>query len=83
MQMPIVNINGTSREMLLAVNENALEVLRRALYALEDTAPHGRDYQTDSSGESYRKALDEHLARNTKLLEVFEELTCICEFLAE
>ena len=41
---PIVNLNGTSRESLVAGYVSAMEAIRKAQDALHAIHPHGRDY---------------------------------------
>ncbi len=66
MMHPISNLNGTSRDELIATRLKAHEALRDAMQALQDLNPHMRDYlgnqeiwQADRSIHAERfKALD-------------------------
>lgn len=50
MHGPFVNINGTSREELIAQTKRIRDAATELRAALSDGSPHGRDYQTvDSS----------------------------------
>ena len=44
MMHPISNLNGTSRDELIAMRLKAHEALRGAMQALQDLNPHMRDY---------------------------------------
>ena len=41
-----VNLNGSTRESLVADRKAAIDALTAATVALRDIRPHGRDYQT-------------------------------------
>ena len=51
--LPIVNNNGSSRQELIQQRRNVVEGIDRALNELRQMYPHGRDYQTDLTGEQY------------------------------
>jgi hypothetical protein len=59
---PTLNLNATSSEELMRQVVAILEALRAAQKAMMDGAPHGRDYQHDITGESYRQARAKHLS---------------------
>jgi hypothetical protein len=42
--LPIVNLNGTSRQELLRQYVVGIDGLQKAITALREMAPHGRDY---------------------------------------
>lgn len=79
---PVVNLNGTSRDELVAQNEAARVAVRAALEAVNAAAPHGRDYQTAAPGR-YQLARAQHKARVTALQELQFELTMLAENLLE
>lgn len=78
---PVVNLNGTSREGLLAPLVSALDALRRADEALALTCPNARDYQTQAD-TTFQIAAREHRARRAKIAEVISELEHIAESIA-
>lgn len=41
---PIININGTTRESLVEARRNVLTAIDALMEAMNETAPHGRDY---------------------------------------
>jgi hypothetical protein len=67
---PTVNLNGTSGEELLNQVSAVLAGLRQTQQAMSEATPHGRDYQHDASGESYRAARAEHINRMTQIFEL-------------
>jgi uncharacterized Ntn-hydrolase superfamily protein len=60
---PTLNLNGTSGAELLEQVNAVLAALRDTHKAMADAGPHGRDYQHDATGESYRVARGEHIER--------------------
>jgi hypothetical protein len=73
MTTPTIHLNGTSRESLLDGYRNAADALRGAIAALQQTAPHGRDYYPQGDNVLY-VATDEHYARLEKLQQVLNEI---------
>ena len=73
---PIVNMNGTSQEVLLEQVMAAKEAVAIAMKALAEAIPHGRDYQTAPDG-AYTVARGQHKVRYGKLVDVYEELEAI------
>ena len=47
LQAPIVNLNGSSKDDLLAGYKWTYEALETAILALQKTMPHGRDIRTE------------------------------------
>lgn len=62
--IPVVNLNGTSRESLVEDHRKALDALKVAFDALSDIAPHGRDYQTTPPGPVTRPWFNIQHGRN-------------------
>jgi len=73
---PIVNMNGTSQEVLLEQVMAAKEAVAIAMKALAEATPHGRDYQTAPAG-AYKVARAQHSMRMCKMDEVYKELETI------
>ncbi len=44
MMNPVVNLNGSSRDELIRARVAARDAILAAMQALQETAPHGRDY---------------------------------------
>ena len=82
MMIPTVHLNGTSREELVRQIERAYEHLDKAMDALAQAAPHGRDYYTQGM-DAYQKAAAEHESRMARLHSVHKELEQIVEALFE
>lgn len=78
MTKPTIHLNGSSPEALVDNYEKAFRAIRTAEGALQDAAPHGRDYypQGDSA---FWQAYDEHQKRMDKLRSIREELQEIWE----
>lgn len=75
MQAPIININGTSADELLANVINARTAVLDAFRAVQKTAPHGRDFQTAKDGDMlYRHARDGHNRQLERLDDIAKEL---------
>ena len=76
LQMPLLHLNGSGYHNLSKALEEAQMAIMDACEALNQTAPHGRDYYPLKDG-AYEKARDEHLSRGRKLCEVMDELMAI------
>ena len=74
--IPLVNLNGTSREQLLSDLIDASVALGDAAEAIVRTAPHGRDYQLSGG---YKGASDAHEARLAAVREVRHQIELIIE----
>lgn len=74
---PIVNINGTSREELLNQWRRAHEALLNAETALRECTPHGRDFQTDRTGQLYNEAREQHMIRLAHLIAIRKEVEAV------
>jgi hypothetical protein len=68
---PVIHLNGTSAEELMAQLEDAVSALRAALRAMEGAEPNGRDYLDPSF---YKIARAEHVARLGLVQGVKQEL---------
>jgi len=66
--VPIVNLNGTSKEELIKQCSDAYEALENAKRYLNHMAPHGRDYPGDFP--RYSAAHQQWLNMDGKLNEV-------------
>lgn len=76
--LPTIHLNGTSLTELLRQIGHALEACRAAKKALEEAAPHGRDYYPQGM-DAYPKALHAHGARVVHLSRVITDLETIAE----
>jgi hypothetical protein len=74
--IPAININGTSRDVLVAKYIVAIETLRSGLDALRETTPHGRDYATT---DILMMALEAHRSRTKAIDKIIADLTKIAE----
>jgi hypothetical protein len=72
--LPIVNNNGTSHEELISQRRNVADNLEAVLLSLRQMAPHGRDYQTDPTGDQFRLARTQHERRVKTLLDLRSEI---------
>lgn len=79
---PTIHHNGSSVQSLCEANDAAREALRRAITALEQAAPHERDYYPQGPNTG-RLAQAEHRARIDKLVSVQRELEALRGYLAE
>jgi len=78
--LPTVHLNGSSKQSLLDCYFDAAEALRKALVAVQATAPHGRDYyvQRTHDGEHVtHRAIAEHVDRLKRLESVLRELNAL------
>jgi len=85
MQYPQINLNGTLGAILLRQYLDAADALRAAERRLDESAPHGRDYQTlDSAldGGAFCRANNEHLDRKRRLEAIIQELLDIAQEIA-
>lgn len=61
MNGPIVNLNGASCESLLKAHMDVAHAAGQLAQALAEAAPHGRDYQTESTDSRYRSDRDDFI----------------------
>jgi hypothetical protein len=73
--MPLINLNGTSAESLLADLSEACLAVGAASGAVAKAAPHGRDYQHNQG--DYQLARRQHEARLVALQAIADELEAI------
>ena len=78
MQLPVIHMNGTSAEELLAGYQKAARAVELASRALCDASPNGRDYYP-AAPQALEVAVQEHYARLAKLREVATELDALME----
>jgi hypothetical protein len=71
--LPIVNMNGTTKESLIEARSNAMIAIQDAMRALSECSPNGRDYQTAPKGE-FEKARDIYTARFAALDRMANEI---------
>jgi hypothetical protein len=76
LSLPVIHMNGTSRERLMDAIEEAYSKVGDAMSALAQTAPNGRDYYP-AGPEAFERAVAEHQSRMTRLQSVREELEFI------
>lgn len=73
---PVLNLNGASGDQLLEAHQTALTALTAALDAINATAPHGRDFQTEDVSV-YREASEQHRRRVKAIAEVYRDIEAI------
>lgn len=77
MQLPALNINGTSPLFLITEYRTALAAVTQALQKVRDVEVHARDYQTIPGRQAAVAAIREHQIRISSLEKVHEELKTI------
>ncbi|MBP7649697.1 MAG: hypothetical protein KA744_07615 [Phenylobacterium sp.] len=85
MQLPTVNLNGTSKGDLLEQQVEAMEAIRAAIEAAQQACPNGRDYVPQGSPEAQaalQRALVEHCDRVSRLQVLLKEYETIAEHVA-
>lgn len=78
LQLPLVHLNGDSRQNLEGNFANPIHAINDAIRSLEEHSPHGRNYYPFGDN-AYAKAAAEHAARIVKLESVRNELLEILE----
>lgn len=78
--VPVVHLNGTSRDALVSQANAAVMALDIALGALQLAAPHARDYYPLGNG-AYTRAEAEHRSRYERVSSARDELMAIGEAL--
>lgn len=77
--LPTVNINGTSRDDLVAQYNAAAVAVHTAIAELHKIDVHGRDYPGLSGEHNAKRARAEHAARIAKLDSVLADLRAILD----
>ena len=82
LKVPSIHLNGTSKASLIKQYSDAMAALHIAISALQNAAPHTRDYylqDTEKPGneKTITVALREHYARVDRLQSVLNELNTI------
>lgn len=76
--VPTIHLNGSGKKNLTEQLENAVIALNNALDALQQAAPHGRDYYPQGD-DAYNLAARQHRSRIESLHLVQNELKDIWE----
>ena len=76
MIVPTVHLNGTSKDELLRQVRNADSWICRAMEALREAYPNGRDYYPQGPG-ALKQATEEHRARIDRLVDIRTELLAL------
>jgi len=73
--IPVVNLNGASKQSLIDCRCAAREALQNAMKALGECSPNGRDYQTAPKGEFEiaRRVYTERFAALDKMANELED----------
>lgn len=71
MTIPQININGTKASVLIEGYLKAKDALEAAITALDETAPHGRDFFNDNL---YQMAVTGHNERIAVLSQMRDDL---------
>jgi hypothetical protein len=79
---PLVNLNGTSADALLADRRKVWNAIRDTMKALQECAPHGRDYQTAPRG-AYEAARERYSAQFAVLDKLSNEIMDECKFIQD
>lgn len=69
---PHVHLNGTDRASLIADKSNQWTAVKNALYALQRTGPHMRDYYPEPG--LWDDAIAEHESRLTVLADLLDDI---------
>jgi len=76
MQLPLIHLNGTSKDSLVEDLCNASQALNDAYDALKRTAPNGRDYYP-LGAIAFEKAIAEHNERLRSLDAIKAEIDAL------
>lgn len=82
MMIPVIHLNGTSREELVRQCQEATVALRLALARVHDMAPNGRDYYPLGSTALYFASI-EHAERVEKLRNVLTDVETLWSAVAD
>lgn len=72
LMVPVVNINGTSRDELVRVRLDAALAILDALHMLRKLRPHGRDYP--GTPDTYQRDLSIYEDRFDSLHQIMNEI---------
>jgi len=70
--LPIIHMNGTAREELLALRQNAAHAIGQAQEALALMGPNARDYYVEPG--RLEKAIAQHSRRVQALRDLYDEI---------
>lgn len=81
---PLVNLNGTSAEELIAQQSRVVEAGDQLLRALHDAMPNGRDYYMKPGPENWTElACREHSARISCVQQIINDAHMIASAIME
>lgn len=81
--LPIIHLNGSSKDFLMESLREAAIKVQEAEEALAKTAPNQRDYYCAPDADRWKRALAQHQRRMTLLADLYAELTVQWEALAD
>jgi hypothetical protein len=81
MQFPLIHLNGTCGDDLLADQCDIARALRDALEVMANNGPNARDYYPMGT-EAWQKAQEEHTARLSAIKAVLADVERMTEYLA-
>lgn len=73
LEIPLIHLNGTSRETLEEQVSTAYRAILNAVKALEGMAPNGRDYYPRGDA-AFARATEQHRSRADRLVAIKDEL---------
>lgn len=76
LMIPLLHLNGTSREGLTGPLQKAHRALYEAEQTLAETAPNGRDYYPRGN-DAHRVAQGQHYDRQARLRAIREEIEAL------
>ncbi len=79
--LPIVHMNGTSRQELLQLRKDLYRAIGQAQHALAEMSPNGRDYYPEKG--RLQKAIDQHARRHNMLHDLKAEILMEAELLQD
>lgn len=76
LQVPTISLNGSDPSQLAKNLEDAYLAINEACRALNECAPHGRDYPrlSPTAAGAFTVAYKQHMARGRQLCDVMDEL---------
>ncbi len=81
MQFPLIHLNGTNGDDLLADQCDIARALREALEVMANNGPNGRDYYP-LGADAWETARREHTARLSAIKAVLADVERMAEYLA-